>query len=108
MKSSFTEIAAAWIVALALIAAMAVNVFLPKTPPTFERGVTALGPARPSVDVPAAAKTQDPDLPLLEFGAPFGPSPDDDKAVAEPRRRGSSSGSGSDLTPEITAGRARG
>src|SRR3954469_7365268 len=103
MKQSITEMAAAWIVAAALIAAMAFNVLIPTPPPAFGRGVTSLGPARPALDLPTVSKSTDGDLPLIEFGGPFGPSTDDDKAVAEPRR----SGSGSHLTRESLSGHAR-
>ena len=41
MNSHFSEVAAAWIVAVALIAAVAAHAFLPATPPHLERGVMA-------------------------------------------------------------------
>jgi hypothetical protein len=85
MKSSITELAAAWIVAVALIAAMAVDVLLPKTPPSLGRGVAVIGTQRPVVNSPASITPADPDLPLTEFGRPF-EAPADDGTSAAPRR----------------------
>jgi hypothetical protein len=104
MKSSISELAAAWIVALALIAAMAVDVLLPKTPPALGPGVTLVGTQRPAVNVPATVPTPDMDLPLMEFGGPFGPSTDDNRTIATPRRPNSGSDNGIDQSPRHANG----
>lgn len=67
MKSNYTEVAAAWIVAVALIAAIAAHTFLPPTPPDLSHG------ARPAASrVGVGAPASDTDLPLVE--APDTPS----------------------------------
>jgi hypothetical protein len=106
MKSSVTELAAAWIVALALIGAMAMDVLLPKTPPTLGRGVAVIGTQRPPLNVPATVSPadSDSDLPLLEFHEPFAIPADDGTPVATPRRPSS----GFDTTSEQLARRATG
>jgi hypothetical protein len=44
--SNRTELFSAWIVVVALIAAMAIHTFLPRTPPRLESGVTVIGQHR--------------------------------------------------------------
>ncbi len=46
MNTNRTEILAAWIVALALIVAMAIHAVLPRVPPRLEPGVTTVGQHR--------------------------------------------------------------
>lgn len=46
MNRNRTEILSAWIVAVALIAAMAFHTVLPRVPPRHEPGVTAVGQHR--------------------------------------------------------------
>jgi hypothetical protein len=91
MKSSITELAAAWIVAVALIAAMAVDVLLPKTPPSLGRGVAVIGTQRPVVNSPASITPADPDLPLMEFGGRSGAPADDGTSATAPRHPNSGS-----------------
>lgn len=94
MNPNRTELFAAWIVALALIAAMGVHTFLPKTPPRLEPGVTDASQPRP----PAISREMpsDLDLPLIDLGDPLlppearrglaGPQRGSEKAPAAPRR----------------------
>ncbi len=101
MKSNHADIAAAWIVALALIAAMAVDAFLPQTPPRLGHGVTPFAGLRAGTNLSASPNGMpDTELPLLEFGDPFGPQPGD-MGMAAPRSPGS------DLSPQ-RPGPARG
>jgi hypothetical protein len=93
MKSSITELAAAWIVAVALIGAIAVDVMLPQTPPALGRGVAVIGTQRPAVNLPAVVTPADADLPLIEFGGPFN-VPADDGKMATPQRPNSGSNMG--------------
>ena len=93
MKSSFTEVAAAWIVAIALIVSMAVHAFLPQTPPRLGHGVTPASSARIGTTVNGV----DTDLPLAEpydFAVPQMP----DRNVAAPA---TTPGNGSDLSTEM-------
>ncbi|HEX9461668.1 MAG TPA: hypothetical protein VGB82_03640 [Alphaproteobacteria bacterium] len=62
MKSNYTEVAAAWIVAVALIAAIAAHTFLPATPPDLSHGAIPAAASRVGVGAPAS----DTDLPLVE------------------------------------------
>lgn len=50
--SNRTELLSAWIVAAALIAAMAIHAFLPRTPPRLEAGVTVIGQHRVAAPLP--------------------------------------------------------
>lgn len=59
MNTNRTEVLAAWIVALALIAAMAVHAVLPRTPPRLEPGVTAVDQHRVAPLSAAAASEDD-------------------------------------------------
>jgi len=54
MNTNRTEVLSAWIVALALIGAMAVHALLPRTPPRLEPGVTTVGQHRIVSPVSAA------------------------------------------------------
>jgi hypothetical protein len=67
MNSNHSDIAAAWIVALALIAAMVVHVFLPVTPPRLGHGVADAEAARVGVNLSGATESSDSDLPLNEL-----------------------------------------
>jgi hypothetical protein len=68
MNSHYTEVAAAWIVAVALVAAIAVHTFLPDVPPRFEPGVMAPAASRVGPPAPRA----DRDVPLMD--SPDGPT----------------------------------
>lgn len=68
MNSSHTEIAAAWIVALALVAALVVHVLLPVTPPRLGHGVSDAETARLRTTLSGGVATPDGDLPLIESG----------------------------------------
>jgi hypothetical protein len=57
MNTKRTEVLAAWIVAFALIGAMAVNALLPRTPSRLEPGVTAVGQHRVAPQAAAAGET---------------------------------------------------
>ncbi len=59
MKANRTELLSAWIVALALIAAMAIHAVLPRTPPRLEAGVTTLGQHRMAPQASAVAGEPD-------------------------------------------------
>ncbi len=72
MNSNPSEIVAAWIVALALLAATAVHVFLPDTPPRLGHGVADANAARIGTALSGGSATADSDLPLVEFADWFG------------------------------------
>ena len=84
MNSNYSDILAAWIVALALIAAIVVHVFLPVTPPRLGHGVADADAARVGTNLSGATESSDSDLPLNElrdvFRLHFG---DDAAASAE-------------------------
>jgi hypothetical protein len=65
--NNHSDIAAAWIVALALIAAIVVHVFLPATPPRLGHGVADAEAARVGINLSGATETSDSDLPLNEL-----------------------------------------
>ncbi len=67
-NSHYTEVAAAWIVAIALIAAILVHTFLPDVPPRLDPGVVAPTAARAGAPTPAAER----DIPLMD--SPDGPT----------------------------------
>jgi hypothetical protein len=67
MNSNYSDIAAAWIVALALIAAIVAHVFLPVTPPRLGHGVADADAARVGINLSGATETSDSDLPLNEL-----------------------------------------
>ena len=71
MNSNHSDIAAAWIVALALIAAMVVHVFLPETPPRLGHGVANTEAARVSTNLSGGTPASDFDLPLSEIKDAF-------------------------------------
>jgi len=71
MNSNHSDIAAAWIVALALIAAMVVHVFLPATPPRLGHGVANTEAARVGTNLSGATDSSDSDLPLDELRDAF-------------------------------------
>lgn len=79
MNSNHSEIAAAWIVALALIAAMAAHLLLPVTPPRLGHGV--VDAARLGTSGPGGNAVRDSDLPLVELddsgAGPMGTGPSD-------------------------------
>jgi len=100
MKSSYAEVAAAWIVAIALVVSMAVHAFLPQTPPRLGRGVTPASSARIGTSVNGV----DTDVPLAEpfdFVVPQEP----DRNVAAPS---SPAGSGPDLSIDAARRPTRG
>lgn len=68
-NSNYTEVVAAWIVAAALVAAVAAHTFLPATPPRLEHGVMAPAAAA-RAGTPALAP--DRDIPLID--SPDGPT----------------------------------
>jgi hypothetical protein len=68
MNSHYTEVAAAWIVAIALIAAIAVHTFLPVVPPRLEPGVVSPTAARAGTPT----SNTDRDIPLID--SPDGPT----------------------------------
>ena len=73
MSSNRTEIGAAWIVALALIALMVVHAFLPQTPPRLAHGVSDVSSVRVGQSLQnLPAKPSETDVPLIEYGDPFG------------------------------------
>lgn len=80
MHSNDTNIAAAWIVALALIAAMAAHAFLPETPPRLGHGVTDPEAARIGANFfpGGSSVARDTDVPLVEFGSSTRLDDDDD------------------------------
>ena len=59
MKTNRTELLSAWIVALALIAAMAIHAVLPRTPPRLEPGVSTVGQHRMASQASAIAGEPD-------------------------------------------------
>ncbi|HTP81923.1 MAG TPA: hypothetical protein VMQ11_03205 [Alphaproteobacteria bacterium] len=67
MNSNYSDIAAAWIVALALIAAIVAHVFLPATPPRLGHGVADADAARVGINLSGATESSDSDLPLNEL-----------------------------------------
>ena len=54
-RQNRTELLSAWIVAIALIAAMAFHAFLPRTPSRLEAGVTIIGQNRVAAPLPLNA-----------------------------------------------------
>lgn len=70
MNTNRTELAAAWIVALALIVAMGAHAFLPRTPPHMGPGVTALQPRPVLADRERPDRLPETDLPLVELPYP--------------------------------------
>jgi hypothetical protein len=99
--SNYTDLMAAWIVALALVALMAVHAFMPLTPPRLGHGVSQVGSARVGASLSQPARDPDVDLPLMEFADPYGPALSDDNEIAT-----RPASSGSDLG--TTDGRSRG
>lgn len=92
MRSNHSEIGAAWIVALSLVALMAVHAFLPQTPPRLARGVADAATVRTGATFKESpVNVPDTDVPLMEFGDPFGPE-FGDRVIATPHGP-----SGSDL-----------
>lgn len=85
MNQNRTELFAAWIVALALIAAMGMHALLPKTPPRLGPGVTDASQPRSPVVAREAPTLPDLDLPLIDLGEPVLP-PDDRRGLAGPGR----------------------
>lgn len=75
MNSNRTELLAAWIVAVALVAAMSFHAVLPKTPPHLGPGITNVQarPALPGRDL--AGRLPETDLPLIEFNGSDTQSP---------------------------------
>ena len=65
-SSNQTEVAAAWIVALALIAAIVVHFFLPVTPPRLGHGVADANSARVQTHLSGGSVSTDSELPLVE------------------------------------------
>jgi len=103
IKSSYAEVAAAWIVAIALIVSMAVHAFLPQTPPRLGHGVTPASSARIGTTVNGGAGL-DHDLPLAEpydFAVPQM----QDRNVAAPAVQ---PGNGSDISTEMPRRATRG
>ena len=103
MKSSYAEVAAAWIVAIALVVSMAVHAFLPQTPPRLGRGITPASSARIGTSVNGGAGLET-DLPLAEpydFAVPQ----EQDRNVAAPS---APVGNGSDLSIDATRRPTRG
>lgn len=78
-----TDIAAAWIVALALIAAIVVHLFLPATPPRLGHGVAGAAAARVQTNLPGGSIAADSDVPLVEHGDGFGSRAGADRQPAE-------------------------
>lgn len=68
MNPNQTEIAAAWIVALALMAAIVVHLFLPATPPRLGHGVADAASVRVQRSLPGGSAAPDSDVPLVEHG----------------------------------------
>lgn len=68
MSSNNSDIAAAWIVALALVAAMAAHAFLPETPPRLGHGVSGAEAARVGANFSGGSVAPDSDVPLIEIG----------------------------------------
>lgn len=86
MNPNRTELVAAWIVALALIAAMGAHALLPATPPRLEPGVTdASQPRSPAMVREGPAHLPDLDLPLMDLGDPVLP-PEQRRGLATPER----------------------
>jgi len=71
MNSNHSDIAAAWIVAVALIAAIVVHVFLPVTPPRLGHGVADTDAARIGTNLSGATESSDSDLPLNDLRDAF-------------------------------------
>ena len=71
MNSNHSDIAAAWIVALALIAAMVVHVLLPVTPPRLGHGVANAEAARVGTNLSGETSGSDFGLPLSELKDAF-------------------------------------
>ena len=84
MNSNHSDIAAAWIVALALIAAKLIHVFLPATPPRLGHGVAGADAARIGVNLSGGSAASDSDVPLVEFGRSAPADTADDVAAAAP------------------------
>ncbi len=80
-NSDKSDIAAAWIVALALIVAMVVHVFLPATPPRLAPGVANAEAARIGTNLSGGSMATDSEVPLVEFGRS---TPSDDLSAAGP------------------------
>jgi hypothetical protein len=100
MNPNRTELVAAWIVALALIAAMGAHALLPSTPPRLEPGVTDAGQPRAVREAPSRAF--DLDVPPIDLGDPV-LSLDDRRSLAGPGR-GSENAPGRGKLPVNTAG----
>jgi hypothetical protein len=103
MDKFFNEVVAAWIVAIALVGAMAAHTLLPKTPPHFA-GVVSANTPRPAANLPNPGVKGDSDLPLVEFGfqGAFDELDREPPPVARP------TGRGSDISSETRLGRIRG
>ncbi len=69
--NNHSDIAAAWIVALALLAAIVVHVFLPVTPPRLGHGVADTDAARVGINLSGATESSDSDLPLNDLRDAF-------------------------------------
>jgi len=67
MNGNYSDVAAAWIVALALLAAIVAHVFLPETPPRLGHGVADADAARVGTNLSGATESSDSDLPLNEL-----------------------------------------
>jgi hypothetical protein len=78
-----TDIAAAWIVAAALIAAIVVHLFLPATPPRLGHGVAGAAAARVQTNLPGGSVAADSDVPLVEHDEGFGSRAGAGRAPAE-------------------------
>jgi hypothetical protein len=87
MNKPFAELLAAWIVAFALVAAIAAHTFLPKTPPHLAGVTPATAPRQAGGPV-----TPEKEMPLIEFGLTDNPSTDQDVATPAPSNRGSENG----------------
>lgn len=86
MSPNRTELVAAWIVALALIAAMGARALLPAMQSRLEPGVTdASQPRSPALAREAPTRLRDLDLPLLDLGDPVLP-PEERRGLATPGR----------------------
>lgn len=94
MSSNQTEIAAAWIVALALLAAIVVHLFLPATPPRLGHGVANAAAARVQTNLPDGSVASETDVPLVEHGEGLG-------ARARAARGPADSGSPSPVIPPV-------
>lgn len=94
MTKNFAEMLAAWIVALALIGAIAAHTFLPKTPPHLA-GVTPAHTPRTTALRDGPSNLSESGLPLVEFGLPEAVTGEPDQDVATPD---APSGRGSDLS----------